>query len=208
MEYRVFRNCVVVAPDGLLKGRMVVIRDGRIESIPDEGDSNIPPGARITDAKGLYLAPGFIDLHVHGGDGADFMDARPAAIDRIFRYHARHGSTSLCPTTATAPAGEILDALDAIADYRASGEKWGRALGAHIEGPYLAMTKRGCHLPEHVRNPSPKEWRILLERGKLASMTLAPELDGARALVEALEKKGAIASAGHSEALYHEMNEA
>ena len=82
------------------------------------------------------------------------------------------------------------------------------ALGAHIEGPYLAMTKRGCHLPEFVRNPEEREWKQILERGPVASITLAPELPGARSLVEHLHRAGANANAGHSEALYQEVEQA
>src|SRR5205823_5675445 len=101
----------------------------------------IPADAEQIDAGGLYIAPGFVDIHVHGGAGSDFMDAAPDDIDNVFRYHAAHGTTSLCPTTATAPLGEILAALDGLAQYRSAGARWGRALGAHIEGPYLAMSK-------------------------------------------------------------------
>jgi N-acetylglucosamine-6-phosphate deacetylase len=167
-----------------------------------------PPKAEVIDASGLYVAPGLIDIHIHGGDGSDFMDATPEDVDRIFAYHARHGVTALCPTTATAPHAEILAGLDAINAYRSRGNRFGRALGAHIEGPYLCQTKRGCHLPEYVRNPVEAEWSELLERGPLATMTLAPELPGARPLIEELRRRGAIPSIGHSEALYHEIVEA
>jgi N-acetylglucosamine-6-phosphate deacetylase len=114
----------------------------------------------------------------------------------------------LCPTTATAPLDEILAALDAIETYRNGDQRYGRALGAHIEGPFLSMSKRGCHLPEFVRNPEEREWRPILERGPIAGMTLAPELPGARPLIEELHRRGANANAGHSEALYHEISEA
>ncbi len=93
------------------------------------------------------------------------MDAADADIEAVFRYHAAHGTTSLCPTTATAPLDEILTSLEAIARYRNGLQAFGRALGAHIEGPYLAMTKRGCHLPQFVHNPEEREWRKILERG-------------------------------------------
>jgi len=138
----------------------------------------------------------------------EVMDATAADIKTVFRYHAAHGTTSLCPTTATASLGEILTALEAVEGYRSSPQAFGRALGAHIEGPYLAMTKRGCHLPQFVRNPEEREWKQILERGPIASMTLAPELPGARALVEELHRGGANANAGHSEALYTEVEEA
>ncbi|MFN0165898.1 MAG: N-acetylglucosamine-6-phosphate deacetylase [Bryobacteraceae bacterium] len=206
-EYLVFHNGGVLTDSGVTPDGMVVVRDGLIDYVgPFEAD-RLPEGAETVDAGGQFIAPGFVDIHVHGGDGADFMDATAEDVERVLRFHARHGTTSVCATTATAPLDEILAAIDAIESRRADPE-WARILGVHVEGPYLTMSKRGCHLPEHVRTPQRHEWEQILERGKIASMTLAPELPGGRELVEALYHGGAIASAGHSEALYHEMDEA
>ncbi|MGH9720084.1 MAG: N-acetylglucosamine-6-phosphate deacetylase [Bryobacteraceae bacterium] len=205
---QVFENGKLIQDTGVVSPGMLVANNGRIEYAGRFDAAQAPPEAERIDARGLYIAPGFVDIHIHGGAGSDFMDATGAEVEAVFRFHAAHGTTSLCPTTATAPLGEILAALEAIEQYRAAGHAFGRALGAHIEGPYLSMTKRGCHLPEYVRNPDEREWKQMMERGPIASMTLAPELPGARALVEALHARGAIASAGHSEALYHEMDEA
>jgi N-acetylglucosamine-6-phosphate deacetylase len=203
---QVFLNGTVITDSGSIADGMVVARDGWIESVGARGE--IPADAETIDAAGNFISPGFVDIHIHGGAGSDFMDAGDADVETVFRYHFEHGTTALCPTTATAPLDEILAALDGIARYRSGPQPYGRALGAHIEGPYLNMTKRGCHLPEHVRNPRESEWKQILERGPIASMTLAPELPDAHALVEELRKRGANASAGHSEALYHEIEAA
>ena len=203
---KVFLNAKLITDSGVVPDGMVVVREDRIDYAGPRRE--VPDGADVVDAGGLYLAPGFVDIHIHGGAGSDFMDAEDADIETVFRYHAAHGTTSLCPTTATAPLDEILASLDTIARYRNGPQSFGRALGAHIEGPYLAMTKRGCHLPQFVRNPEEREWKKILERGPVASMTLAPELPGARALVEELHGRGANANAGHSEALYQEVEEA
>ncbi len=203
---KVFLNAKLITDSGVVPDGMVVVHLDRIDYAGPRRE--VPDGADVVDAGGLYLAPGFVDIHIHGGAGSDFMDAEDADIETVFRYHAAHGTTSLCPTTATAPLDEILASLDTIARYRNGPQSFGRALGAHIEGPYLAMTKRGCHLPQFVRNPEEREWKRILERGPVASMTLAPELPGARALVEELHGRGANANAGHSEALYQEVEEA
>lgn len=203
---KVFLHAQVITDSGIIPDGMVVVRGDRIDYVGPGRET--PPGAEIVDAAGRYLAPGFVDIHIHGGAGSDFMDATDADIETVFRYHAAHGTTSLCPTTATAPLAEILSALEALERYRSGPQPFGRALGAHIEGPYLAMTKRGCHLPQFVRNPEEREWLQILERGPIASMTLAPELPGARKLVEELHRRGANANAGHSEALYQEVEEA
>ena len=203
---KAFVNARLITDSGVIPDGMVVVREDRIEYAG--GRREVPEGAEIIDAGGLYLSPGFVDIHVHGGAGSDFMDAAAADIETVFRYHAEHGTTSLCPTTATAPLDEILASLEALEQYRNGPQRFGRALGAHIEGPYLAMSKRGCHLPQFVRNPEESEWKRILELGPIASMTLAPELPGARALVEELHRCGANANAGHSEALYREVEEA
>jgi N-acetylglucosamine-6-phosphate deacetylase len=203
---KAFLNTSVITDSGVIPDGMVVVRDDRIDYAGRRHE--VPAGAEIIDAGGLYLAPGFVDIHIHGGAGSDFMDATDADIETVFRYHAAHGTTSLCPTTATAPLAEILTALEGLERYRNGPQAFGRALGAHIEGPYLAMTKRGCHLPEFVRNPQEGEWKQILERGPIASITLAPELPGVRALVEELHRRGANANAGHSEALYQEVEDA
>ena len=204
--YKVFLNANVITDSGVILDGMVVVRGDRIDYAGARRE--VPAGAQVVDAGGLFLAPGFVDIHIHGGAGSDFMDAADADIESVFRYHLAHGTTSLCPTTATAPLAEILAALDALERYRSGPQPFGRALGAHIEGPYLAMTKRGCHLPQFVRAPEEREWKQILERGPIASMTLAPELPGARTLVEELHRRGANANAGHSEALYHEVEDA
>jgi N-acetylglucosamine-6-phosphate deacetylase len=203
---KLFLNANVLTDVGVIADGMVLVRGDRLEYVGPRRE--LPPGAEIVDVAGLLLAPGFVDIHIHGGAGSDFMDVTDADIETVFRYHAAHGTTSLCPTTATAPLAEILDTLEALERYRSGPQKFGRALGAHIEGPYLAMAKRGCHLPEFVRNPEEHEWRQIMERGPIASMTLAPELPGARALVEELLRRGSNANAGHSEALYHEIEDA
>ena len=204
---QVFLHGAVLTDTSVIPDGMVVASDGRIDYVGPQRTERIPPDAEPIDAGGLYISPGFIDIHIHGGAGSDFMDATAGDVEQVFRYHAAHGTTSLCPTTATAPLSEILAALDGVARYR-SERRWARALGAHIEGPYLSMSKRGCHLPEYVRNPLPAEWCQILERGPIASMTLAPELEGARELIQELHRRGARASAGHSEALFHEIEEA
>ncbi|MEK7407320.1 MAG: N-acetylglucosamine-6-phosphate deacetylase [Acidobacteriota bacterium] len=208
MATQVFYNGTLITDSGLLPDGMITACDGRIEYAGPRRDEHIPADAERIDAGGLYLSPGFVDVHVHGGGGSDFMDATRQDVETVFHYHAAHGTTALCPTTASAPLVEILTALEVLDQYRRGPQPYGRALGAHIEGPYLTFSKRGCHLAEQVRAPEEREWRLILECGMVASMTLAPELPGARPLIETLYDCGVTASAGHSEALYHEMEEA
>ena len=205
MPFKLFHNGRVITGSGVVENGSVAVRDGRILWV---GSGETPPDAERIDAAGRYISPGFIDIHVHGGAGSDFMDATREDVERVFRFHAANGTTALCPTTATASLDEILACLDAVNAYRSGPQAFGGALGAHIEGPYLSMSKRGCHLPEFVRNPVESEWKRILERGPVTTLTLAPELPGARALIEALHRRGANASAGHSEAITEEIDRA
>src|SRR5262245_66520320 len=134
-DIQVFHNGTIITDSGLIPDGMLIARAGRIEHVGRYSPDGIPATAERIDAGGLYISPGFVDIHIHGGAGSDFMDATTADIETVFRYHSAHGTTSLCPTTATAPIDEILAALDGITQYRSGGQCWGRSLGAHIEGP-------------------------------------------------------------------------
>jgi N-acetylglucosamine-6-phosphate deacetylase len=156
----------------------------------------------VLAAGGAYLAPGFIDVHVPGGAGADFMDATPEAIRTVCGFHASGGTTGLLATTAAAPAEELRHVLGVI-DHTSREPTGGAAiLGVHMEGPYFAPSKCGCHLPDQVRNPRPEEYEPLLDAhtGLVRWMTLAPEVPGGLDLIRALSARGAVPSAGHTEA--------
>ncbi len=206
MSVKAICNGTVITETGEISDGMVIVQNGRIDYAGRA--MGLEPGVEVIDAEGLYISPGFIDMHIHGGAGSDFMDATKADVETVMRFHAAHGTTALCPSTATAPLNEVIACLDALDAYRKSGSYYGRALGAHVEGPFLNSTKSGCHLPQHLKLPSEAEWKPLLEHGPVATMTLAPELPGARPLIEALKRQGTMASVGHSEALFHEIAEA
>ena len=180
-------------------------------------DAPVPAGATVLDARGGYVAPGFVDVHVHGGAGADFMDATPDAVRTVCRFHAAGGTTGLLATTAAAPTDELLRAMDVIADVQREGTGGAAILGVHLEGPYFAPTKHGCHLPRQVRIPRPEEYLRLLDAhpGLVRWVTLAPEIDGALELIAALRERGGpsggwaiVAAAGHTEATELQIREA
>jgi len=159
-------------------------------------------GEEMVDLAGLYLAPGLIDLHIHGALGRDTMEATADAFDIICGYHAAGGTTGLCLTTIAAPVEQLVSVMAAAREYKAgerNGQTGARVLGVHLEGPYFSPERRGAHLPGMLRNPDPAEWRQLLD-GVVTQMTLAPELPGALALIAALAERGIIASVGHSDA--------
>ena len=190
----------LILPGGILRSGSLRIDAGVISQVSERP---IEPhaGEEVIDLGGLYLAPGFIDMHIHGALGRDAMEASAEAFETICRYHAAGGSTALCLTTIAAPLAKVLAVIDAVRQYREREPAGARVLGVHIEGPYFSPKKRGAHLPAMIHNPDPAEWGQLLEHaGAITEMTLAPELPGSLPLIEALAQRRIIASAGHSDA--------
>jgi len=195
----------LVLPEGIQRSGHLRLDGGLIAEVSAQP---LTPrtGEEVIDLDGLYVAPGFIDLHIHGALGRDAMEADAGAFETICRHHATGGTTALCLTTIAAPLDQLLAVLDAARSYRAGEPRGARVLGVHLEGPYFSPEKRGAHLPEMLRNPEPSEWGRLLEHAEvITQMTLAPELPGALPLIEALARRGIIASVGHSNAWDEEV---
>jgi N-acetylglucosamine-6-phosphate deacetylase len=183
---------------------LVTLSDGTIAGVVQTAD--VPAAAERT--KNL-IVPGFIDCHIHGGDGADFMDADDAGNARILAFHARHGTTALAATTLSASPRDLRKAVDAIA--RASRAEPGGAeiCAIHLEGPYINAERAGAQDRSSIRPPDIQEVEALLaEAPELRwMMTLAPELDGARALIEHFCERIKF-SIGHTAADYRVAMEA
>jgi N-acetylglucosamine-6-phosphate deacetylase len=159
----------------------------------------LPHGKQeVIDLKGNYLAPGFIDLHVHGALGCDTMEASFEAFRAICDFHASGGTTSLLLTTATAPLDKIVNALQAVRDCRSAIRSIG---GIHVEGPFISKAKAGAQRAEFIQDPSPVAVRQLLEHADvLKRVTIAPELRGALDAIEVFRAHGISVSGGHSDA--------
>jgi N-acetylglucosamine-6-phosphate deacetylase len=181
---------------------------GRIAATRPAG-SPPPPGVRRIDGRGAVAVPGFIDLHIHGARGFDFMDATEEAFRLIGEYHAAGGTTSYLPTTATESPEAILACIDQADRCRSQMIGGVEILGVHVEGPYMAPKKHGCHDPGYVRLPSPAENRQYLDRAPIIRrMTCAPELPGMPAFMREMSRAGIIPSGGHSEATLDQTREA
>jgi len=194
-----FRNARLLLPDRIQPKGDLRVKENRIvavgESLPPE------PGEAVLDLCGKFLAPGFVDLHVHGALRRDTMEASTDAFQVICRFHATGGTTSLALTTVTASAPKITAVLEAVAALDPNATGGARILGVHIEGPYFSKEKPGAHPLELIRNPNPEEYGAWLKhKERITQMTLAPELPGALELIEALERHGIRASGGHSDA--------
>jgi N-acetylglucosamine-6-phosphate deacetylase len=188
----IFSNARLIFPDGIRDGLELVVTNGTIAAIRERSE------AEGIDLSGNYLAPGFIDLHIHGALGRDTMEASPEAFQTICDYHATGGTTSLLLTTVTAPLPEIVNVLRAVRN-AASANK--RIAGVHVEGPFISRARRGAQRAEFIRAPDQESVDQLLEFADVIKrVTLAPELPGALELIERLRERNIAVSGGHSEA--------
>ncbi len=176
----------IVTPAGTVGGE-VVVEEGRVAAVRGGGGG---------PADAAWIVPGYIDVHVHGGGGAQCNTSDPEEIAAVAAFHARHGTTALLATTVAAPVEELAAALRAI------GRAGGGVLGAHVEGPFVSRARPGAMDPETFLEPDPVVLERLLSAGGVRMMTVAPELPGAPAMIETLARAGVVASLGHTDATY------
>jgi N-acetylglucosamine-6-phosphate deacetylase len=202
-----FTRGAVILPDRSLEGE-VLVEGERIVAVSDSLPR--PSGdVEVIDLQGGYLAPGFIDIHIHGGDGADFMDATPEAFRTVCRAHARHGTTALLATTTVARHEQHLAFLETCSALQLQDTGGATILGAHFYGPYFGPAARGCHPAGPVRSPEPAEYSAYLEyAGCIVTATVAPELPGAEGFVRACRSHGIVCNAGHSHATFEQVEAA
>lgn len=178
--------------------------------IKDVGWEGKPEPSRpdaVVEGRGNYLAPGLIDLHLHGGNGYDFMDGTQEAVREIARYHSMHGITSMLATTLAGEEDETLAALRQIQKTASEIESC-NLLGAHLEGPYFSQSQRGAQDPRYITDPDPFQCEKFLQTGCIRRISLAPELPNALSLARSLYERGILVSAGHTEADYDIIQQA
>ena len=208
MSATTFFRGQLVHPDHVAPG-ILVIRDGIIQEIWP-CDKSIPQSGRLVDVSDGFIAPGFVDLHVHGGAGADFMDGTAEAFRTALRCHARHGTTSMAVTTTVATHAQILATLEQTRAFRMNAEpNAARVLGAHFYGPYFRYEARGAHPGGPIRPAIEREYSEYLNyAADLVTATIAPETEGAREFALACRAKGVRTNVGHSWATFAQMQEA
>ncbi len=200
-------NGRIITPYRIISHGTVVVKGETIIEVK-EGDIDVPDAIEI-DAFGKYISPGFIDLHVHGGGGHDFMDGSEAAFLNIAETHCRYGTTSMSPTTLTSEKEGLLQTLELYELANQSNKKGAQFLGMHLEGPYFAMNQRGAQDPRYIRDPDPLEYKdILSKSNSITRWSAAPELKGAIAFGRYLKSKGILAALAHTDAIYEEALEA
>ena len=193
---------------------LLLLDGGTIVEVSSRDRKEVPRNCRVVDFGDGILAPGFIDIHIHGGAGHDVMEAGADALPPVERLLAAHGVSSYFPTTVTAPLDATLSALARLADAveaaeqnaQAPGAQGGsaraRPLGIHLEGPFISHKRRGVHPPENLLDPTSaafdRFWQAA--RGHIRVMTIAPELPGALEVITQAAALGVCVSLGHSNA--------
>ena len=209
----VFAAGRLLTPRDAVERPLMLVEQGRILEISARSGRQVPAGVPVADFGDGVIAPGYIDLHLHGNAGYDVMDDVADALPAIEQSLARHGVTSYFPTTVTAPMDATLRALDRLAaaietrspipaTQNANGKNRAMPLGIHLEGPFLSHARRGVHPPEHLLPPTlagfERFWQAA--RGRIRMMTIAPELEGASEVIAEAARRGVCVSLGHSDA--------
>lgn len=198
---------LLYTPTAVIERPLVMCEDGRIVEIASRAAKPVPTNARLVDLGDAVLAPGFIDIHIHGGAGHDVMEDDSASLPAVETLIARHGVTAYFPTTVTAPLDHTLAALERLAcaiEAPAARDTPPRArpLGIHLEGPFISHAKRGVHPAQDLLAPSLAKFERFWQaaRGHIRMMTIAPELEGAAEVIAEAARRGVCVSLGHSDA--------
>lgn len=203
----IFRGTAVL-PDRIVENAEILCREGRIEAVRRQRPT--AKNAIVVNVKNGWIVPGFVDLHVHGGEGADYMDGTTDAVITANRAHLQRGTTTIFPTTTTGSPAEIRAMLDACLAVRrdwspADGARIG---GVHLYGPYFAADKVGCHAVEGRRDPTAEEYESYFRSNIVRVATCAAELDGAEAFYRAARRRKCLITCGHSNATWPQMERA
>ena len=180
MKRLIIENGKVIFPDYIAENAAVICEGGKIRNIVPSADIVFSESDYRIDAFGQYVSPGFIDIHLHGGGGHDFMDGTVEAFLGAAELHARYGATAMVPTTLTSTIEGLMNTFSVYREAVKSNTKGSRFLGLHLEGPYFSYNQRGAQDPKYLRNPEPEEYLNILESSKdIVRWSLAPELPGA-----------------------------
>lgn len=200
-------NGTIITPYRIIKNGTVVVTNGIISAVA-EGNVDVADALEI-DAKGKYIAPGFIDMHIHGGGGHDFMDGDVNSFLKVAETHVKYGTTAMCPTTLTSELSNLLKTLDHYEEANKLNTSGSQFLGMHLEGPYFSKNQCGAQDPKFIHDPDPEEYKkVLFHVHSIRRWSAAPELKGALEFGRYLRSLGIIAAIAHTDAIYEEVLDA
>jgi len=204
-----FINAKLIMDDSILQNGYLNVTDGKITGI-GTGSPLLSKGVEAFDCKGLFLSPGFVDIHSHGGGGADIMDGTPQDIITAAQTHLRHGTTTYYPTTLTSSDEALFHTFDCFREARKCHDTLPHLPGLHLEGPYFDMVEKGAQDPRYIKVPTPGHYMNILEKGEgiISRISFAPELPGALEMADRMQNSGIMLSAGHTAATYEVIRKA
>jgi N-acetylglucosamine-6-phosphate deacetylase len=209
----------ILTPKEEILDGVILIQGHRIASVGPRSQIKLPAGVAVVDYRDRTLVPGFIDIHIHGAAGHDLMEGTAESVSAVATHLARHGTTAFLATTVTAKMDRTLCSIEGLAKIitaaqssrgRSGASVGAEPLGIHFEGPFLNTKTRGAHPAMHILKPSIEAFTQMLDRaqGTARIVTLAPELEGALALLEFAKSRGVRAGLGHSNATFEETERA
>lgn len=198
-------NGEILTPQGWLKDGSVLISDGKILEVTNSDLAVI--GAKVIDAKGMYIVPGYVSMHSHGGGGHDFTEATPEAFQAATEAHLKHGATTIFPTLSSSSFDTIRQAVETCEQLMAAGNR--QIQGLHIEGPYLNRKMAGKQWEDCLKDPDPNEYLPLLDSTTcIKRWDISPELPGAHEFAHETTSRGILTAITHTEAEYDEIKAA
>jgi N-acetylglucosamine-6-phosphate deacetylase len=205
----VFTASRLYTPEQEIVNPLLVVEDGLISEVSTRSEKEISRNISLVDFGDAVLAPGFVDIHIHGGAGLDAMRALPSELPRLGKFLTTHGVTGYFPTTVAAPLdatcaalGRLADAIETAATTTNGHPVQARPLGLHLEGPFLSHKRRGVHPPENLVAPTVDIFERLWQaaRGHVRMLTIAPEIPGAMGVIAEAARRNVCVSIGHSDA--------
>lgn len=196
----IIKNCRIISESGISEPKDILIENGLIKGTGtfDSIDSY--------DAHDNFVCSGFIDIHTHGGYGADFMDATEDAFDTALKFHADNGTTSVLATSCTSPTEQILSFVECAREYKRHEPPYAKLLGVHLEGPFLSVKNRGAQKQEYLMSPDTDSYEFILKnKDVIKTVTISPELVGADIMTKKLSECGIIVCGGHDDGIYPEF---
>ena len=201
------KNVDIVTPFRHVERGIVLVEDGTIAGIGGPRDFPVPEGIPVHDLDGMILAPGFIDLLVHGGGGHGFADTDDDAVGKISEYFFSHGTTGLLAALYSKPEPEMIADVQRIAGFAERTRGKGNVWGIHLEGPFINPALHGAMKKEYLWKANLDGWNRLHDagRGTIRLMTIAPEMPGMADILRAAARSGVVLSIGHSMASYDDV---
>jgi N-acetylglucosamine-6-phosphate deacetylase len=205
----VFTATRLYTPLEEIQNPLLAVEDGLISEVSSRSTTEVPANTSLIDFGDAVLAPGFVDIHIHGGAGVDAMRASQSELPRLGQFLTTHGVTGYFPTTVAAPLDATCAALERLADAIEAASSatddnpvQARPLGIHLEGPFLSHKRRGVHPPQNLVAPTLEIFERLWQaaRGHVRMLTIAPEIPGAMEVIAEAARRNVCVSIGHSDA--------